>query len=214
MKLRRMPSHPAFRLEGRSRHFQSLWELELTPGEATSRHQHYESEEIIYVVHGEGRVRVAELDYRMVPGEVVLVPPRTEHVIANQGDLTLRAITVESRLVGHGGGTIEPASPEQLVRLDPAVEAQVRSEAEASIRNIEEVIGALPSLVDEAVAIKTLVELFDIGGQISERIEKTLGLDSSEGLTALGEVERKIMLAVVEVSSRYKRPGSGRWLWG
>ena len=67
MKLRRLKSHPDFRLEGRSRHFQSFWELELTPGEETVVHQHYESEELIYVVSGVGTVAINKLERPLEP---------------------------------------------------------------------------------------------------------------------------------------------------
>ena len=74
-------------------------------------------------------------------------------------------------------------------------------------------LGDLPSDVDEAVAIQTIVELFDIGGQLSEQIEKGVGLDNAEGVRALTEIERKIMLAVVRIAGRYQTRGRG-WLFG
>src|SRR5436309_6523604 len=95
MKMRRMPSHPEFKLEGRSRHFQSFWELELVPGEETSPHSHFESEEIIYLLDGTGSITVARQVRSVAQGEVVLVPPCTSHAIANRSDRLLRAITVE-----------------------------------------------------------------------------------------------------------------------
>lgn len=216
MRMRRLPSHPAFRLEGRSRHFQSFWELELTPGEETSSHQHYESEEVIYLVSGQALVTVARQEKPVQPGEVVLVPPRTDHVIANRSEELVHALTVESRL--DLGGEEQPpkvATPEEAQR---AVE-----EAQKSAVTIEQLMGGLPKDVDEAVAIRTIVELFDIGGNLSEQIEQTLGLDNATGISALGQVERKIMSAVVEITSRYRRqekgggggsPSSGRFNWG
>lgn len=200
--MRRMPSHPAFKLEGRSRHFQSFWELELTPGEATVPHQHYESEELIYLVAGQGEVRVAELERRVIPGEVVLVPPRTDHVIMNRSGLLLRAITVESRL----DLTAEAQPTPELT----ASSAEIRAveDSQRALRSVEEVLGELPTQVDEAAAIKTIVELFDIGGKLAERIESSLGLDNQTGLDALTRVERQIMQAVVEITARYRDAGS------
>jgi len=208
---RRIPSHPIFKLEGRSRHFQSFWELELTPGEETCPHQHYESEELIYLVQGEGRVRIAEEERRVTPGVVVLVPPRTDHVIANRSDHLLKAITVESRL----DLVTPPEEPAQLETLEElqASAAEIRAEESAatSLRAIEATLEGLPAQVDEAVAIKTIVELFDIGGKLAEQIEEELGLDNAGGRQALLKVERRIMAAVVEVSGRYSAPGR---LWG
>lgn len=217
MRMRRLPSHPAFKLEGRSRHFQAFWELELTPGEETSPHQHYESEEVIYLVSGQALVTVARQEKAVQPGEVVLVPPRTDHVIANRSEDLVHALTVESLLDLGGEEEAGPkvATPEEAQR---AIE-----EAQKSARTIEQLMGALPRDVDEAVAIRTIVELFDIGGDLSERIEQSLGLDNATGVSALGQVERKIMQAVVEITSRYRRqekgggggdrPSSGRFNW-
>lgn len=215
MRMRRLPSHPAFKLEGRSKHFQAFWELELTPGEETSPHQHYESEEVIYLVSGSAHVTVARQEKAVQPGEVVLVPPRTDHVIANRSEEIVHALTVESLLdLGESDPVKKVATPEETQR---AVEA-----AQKSTRTIEQLMGELPKDVDEAVAIRTIVELFDIGGSLSEQIEQTLGLDNATGISALGQVERKIMQAVVEITSRYRRadkgggdrPTSGRFNWG
>lgn len=218
MRMRRLPSHPAFRLEGRSRHFQAFWELELTPGEETSPHQHYESEEVIYLVSGQALVTVARQEKPVQPGEVVLVPPRTDHVIANRSEVLVHALTVESRL-DLGG----PGDGEQVVKVPTPEETQrATEEAQKSARTIEQLMGDLPKDVDEAVAIRTIVELFDIGGNLSERIEQSLGLDNATGISALGQVEHKIMQAVVEITARYRRPdksggggsSSGRFNWG
>ena len=202
MRLTRIKSHPAFRLEGRSKHFQSFWELELTPGEETVKHQHYESEEIIYLVSGEGQIQVAESEHRVEPGEVVLVPPRTNHVIANRSDRVLRAITVESRF---------DLGEEPLTDIaDAKAIIQATEAAKRVSRTIDGLLEGLPTNVDEAVAIQTIVELFDIGGELSEQIENGVGLDNVEGVRALSEIERKIMLAVVRIAGRYQTRGRRR----
>lgn len=206
MKLRRLKSHPDFKLEGRSHHFQSFWELELTPGEETNVHQHYESEELICVVSGHGTIAIDNLERVLTPGEVALVPPRTDHVIKNLSDGLVRAVTVESRFDLGVGGVIEapssPVSPEALA----ASEARARD----SVNTIEELMGQLPGRLDEAKAIHTILSLFDIGGNLSEEIEEAIGLDNAQGLEALTAVEHRIMEAVVEISGRYRRR-SGRF---
>ncbi len=221
MRMRRLPSHPAFRLEGRSRHFQAFWEVELTPGEETARHQHYESEEVIYLVTGQALVTIARDERAVSPGEVVLVPPRTDHVIANRSEQVVHALTVESlldlgeaadgaaaELVAGDGPNAPPACPPAII-----TPAQAEEEARTSMRTIEQLVADLPPDVDEARAIKTIVELFDIGGALSEKIESSVGLDNPTGVDALVQVERRIMLAVVEITSRYRRRG-GRFSWG
>lgn len=185
MKMRRMPSHPEFKLEGRSRHFQSFWELELESGEETSPHSHFESEEIVYLLDGEGLIRVERSERVVTPGEVILVPPRVTHLIANRSDRTLRAITVESRFDLGEEKTEEPPR-----------------ESSASI---DRILADLPGDVDEATAIQKIVELFDVGGKLSEQIEKALGLDNDDGVGALSTIEKKIMQAVVEITQRYKK---------
>ncbi len=208
MRMRRLPSHPAFRLEG-SRHFQSFWELELTPGEETNRHQHFESEEVIYLVTGQAMVTVAAEERAVQPGEVVLVPPRTDHVIANRSEVVVTALTVESGLEQATGLELAVAGGAEGQAPSASLEA-----AQKTLRTIEEVMGELPPDVDEAVAIKTIVELFDIGGGLSEQIEASLGLDNASGVGALAQVERRIMQAVVEITARYRRRGGRAWMWG
>src|SRR5579872_7435640 len=184
MKMRRMPSHPEFKLEGRSRHFQSFWELELESGEETSPHSHFECEEIIYLLDGHGLVTVASNERAVTPGEVVLVPARVSHRIANPSDRHLRAITVESRF--------EPVEEEK---------APPRESAATLDRLMED----LPGDMNEAAAIQKIVELFDVGGRLSEQIEQALGLDNDDGVGALSTIERKIMKAVVEIAERYRK---------
>lgn len=204
MKMRRLPSHPAFKLEG-SRFFRSFWELELTPGEETDAHQHKDSEEVLYIVSGEAIITVAADERPVQPGEVVLVPPRTDHIIANRSGQLLQALQVESRLPAPGevpAVEVEPVVPDEAARK--------------TVQTIEQLISGLPKDVDEAVAIRTIVELFDIGGGLTERIEKALGLDNQDGMNALGQVEQRIMQAVVEITARYRSGGRGytNRLWG
>jgi mannose-6-phosphate isomerase-like protein (cupin superfamily) len=186
MKIRRMPSHPEFKLEGRSRHFQSFWELELDAGEETSPHSHFESEEIVYLLDGEGLIRVERSERVVTPGEVVLVPPRVSHMIANRSDRLLRAITVESRF---------DLGDEEESKADGPRE---------SAATIDRIMEDLPGDVNEALAIQKIVELFDVGGRLSEQIEKALGLDNDDGVGALSTIEKKIMKAVVEITQRYR----------
>lgn len=187
MKMRRMPSHPEFKLEGRSRHFQSFWELELEPGEETSPHQHFESEEIVYLLDGTGSIQIESTKRVIDPGEVVLVPPRTSHAIANPtSDQLLRAITVESR-------------------FDLGEEKKDEEKPRETAASLDRIISDVPTDVDEATAIKTIVELFDVGGRLSEQIEEAFGLDNDDGVNALTRIEKKIMQAVVEITQRYKR---------
>ena len=112
--------------------------------------------------------------------------PRTSHMIANRSDRVLRAITVESRF-DLGDGEAEAQAPRE------------------SAATIDRIVEELPGDVDEAVAIQKIVELFDVGGRLSDQIEKALGLDNDDGVGALATIEKKIMKAVLEITTRYRK---------
>src|SRR3990170_2869155 len=54
---------------------QSLAEAALTPGQATQRHYHAETEEIYYVVEGSGEMELDGEHRRVSIGDAVLIPP-------------------------------------------------------------------------------------------------------------------------------------------
>jgi mannose-6-phosphate isomerase-like protein (cupin superfamily) len=60
---------------------QSLAEATVAAGGATQRHYHRESEEIYYVVEGEGEVEVDGQRAPVGPGDAVLIPPGAWHEI-------------------------------------------------------------------------------------------------------------------------------------
>jgi mannose-6-phosphate isomerase-like protein (cupin superfamily) len=69
---------------------QSLAEATLAPGQATQRHYHARSEEIYFVVAGEGEMEL-DGDRRLVtPGDAVLIPPGAWHQIRARGEAPLR----------------------------------------------------------------------------------------------------------------------------
>lgn len=60
---------------------QSLAEATLAPGQATERHYHARSEEIYFVVAGEGEMELDGERRRVRPGDAVLIPPGAWHQI-------------------------------------------------------------------------------------------------------------------------------------
>ena len=60
---------------------QSLAEATLGPGGATDRHYHRESEEIYYVVDGEGEMEVDGERTAVAAGDAILIPPGAWHWI-------------------------------------------------------------------------------------------------------------------------------------
>ena len=69
---------------------QSLAEARLAPGASTAGHHHVKTEEIYYILEGQGRVQVGD-EYREVTvGDAVAVPPGSYHKITNTGEGVLK----------------------------------------------------------------------------------------------------------------------------
>ena len=64
---------------------QSVAEATLGPGQATRRHFHARSEEIYFVLAGEGEMEVAGERAHVRPGDAVLIPPGARHQIRAEG---------------------------------------------------------------------------------------------------------------------------------
>ena len=60
---------------------QSLAEATLDPGQATERHYHARSEEIYFLLEGEGEMEVDGDRRRVRPGDAVLIPAGAWHQI-------------------------------------------------------------------------------------------------------------------------------------
>lgn len=60
---------------------QSLAEASLTPGQATQRHYHQRSEEIYFILDGRAEMEVDGESRQVGPGDAILLPPGSWHVI-------------------------------------------------------------------------------------------------------------------------------------
>jgi mannose-6-phosphate isomerase-like protein (cupin superfamily) len=60
---------------------QSLAEATLEPGQATERHYHAESEELYYLLAGDGEMEVDGERSAVGPGDAILIPPGAWHQI-------------------------------------------------------------------------------------------------------------------------------------
>jgi mannose-6-phosphate isomerase-like protein (cupin superfamily) len=69
---------------------QSLAEARLPVGGSTQEHYHPKTEEIYYITHGEGKMRIGEEEQRVVVGDAIAIPPGERHKIWNDGQETLR----------------------------------------------------------------------------------------------------------------------------
>jgi quercetin dioxygenase-like cupin family protein len=66
---------------------QSLAEASLGPGQATERHYHRLSEEIYFILDGEGTLELDGEKQRVGAGDAALIPPGARHSIVAASDL-------------------------------------------------------------------------------------------------------------------------------
>lgn len=71
---------------------QSLAEATVPQGGATQEHYHARTEEIYYITHGSGRMRIGNQERDVNPGDAIAIPPGLRHKIWNQGDGPLRLL--------------------------------------------------------------------------------------------------------------------------
>ena len=71
---------------------QSLAEATLEPGQVTERHYHSVSEEIYFVLKGQGEMELDGETRFLRPGDAVLIPPGGWHTLENNGTSELRIL--------------------------------------------------------------------------------------------------------------------------
>jgi mannose-6-phosphate isomerase-like protein (cupin superfamily) len=91
-----------------ARNMSVTW-LEVPAGAEQTLRSHEEAEQVYVVVRGAGTMSVAGDTQGVEEGDLILVPPATDHSIANQGDTELACISVQSPPVAvaelYGGQT-------------------------------------------------------------------------------------------------------------
>jgi mannose-6-phosphate isomerase-like protein (cupin superfamily) len=78
-----------------SRNMSVTW-LEIPPGADETLHSDEEAEQVYVVVRGSGRMTVAGDTGVVSEGDLVMVPPATDHAIENDGADTMACISVQS----------------------------------------------------------------------------------------------------------------------
>jgi mannose-6-phosphate isomerase-like protein (cupin superfamily) len=78
-----------------SRNVSVNW-LEVPPGAADELRSHEEAEQVYIVVRGGCRMSATGDTQSLGPGDLVLIPPATDHSVANDGDETLALVSVQS----------------------------------------------------------------------------------------------------------------------
>ncbi len=68
---------------------QSLAEARLPAGASTTAHFHPLTEEIYYILSGQGSMRIGTETSPVGPGDAIAIPPGAEHQITNTGSETL-----------------------------------------------------------------------------------------------------------------------------
>jgi mannose-6-phosphate isomerase-like protein (cupin superfamily) len=71
---------------------QSLAEARLPVGASTQEHYHPRAEEIYYITHGHGRMRIEGGLREVKPGDAIAIPPGKKHKLWNTGTETLRLL--------------------------------------------------------------------------------------------------------------------------
>ena len=81
-----------------SRHMTVTW-LEVPPGTSQGLHSHEEAEQVYVVVAGIGTLSAAGDTEQLEPGDLALIPPASDHTLANEGEEMLALVSVQSPAV-------------------------------------------------------------------------------------------------------------------
>src|SRR5918911_1412266 len=78
-----------------SRNLSVNW-LEVPPGASEELRSHEEAEQVYVVVSGSGAMSATGDTQRLGVGDLVLIPPATDHAVANDGAEPLALVSVQS----------------------------------------------------------------------------------------------------------------------
>ena len=81
-----------------SRHMTVTW-LEVPPGASQVLHSHEEAEQVYVVVGGIGTLSAAGDTEQLEPGDLALIPPASDHTVANEGEEMLALVSAQSPAV-------------------------------------------------------------------------------------------------------------------
>ena len=90
---------------------QSLAEARLPAGTSTQEHFHIKTEEIYYITHGAGRIRIEGETRDIKPGDAIAIPPGCKHKLWNTGNETLRLLCCCAPAYEHGDTIITESVP-------------------------------------------------------------------------------------------------------
>ncbi|MDG1889857.1 MAG: cupin domain-containing protein [Verrucomicrobiota bacterium] len=91
---------------------QSLAEATLPSGCATDEHFHERSEEIYFILEGQGRMRIEDEEQVVQVGDAIAIPPGKRHKLWNTGKQSLRLLCCCAPCYEHEDTVVtEPKSP-------------------------------------------------------------------------------------------------------
>ncbi len=90
---------------------QSLAEARLPVGASTQEHYHPKAEEIYYITHGTGRMRIEEEVRDVRVGDAIAIPPGRKHKLWNTGKETLRLLCCCAPAYEHSDTVITEETP-------------------------------------------------------------------------------------------------------
>ncbi len=90
---------------------QSLAEARLPAGASTQEHYHIKTEEIYYITHGAGRIRIAGETRDVKTGDAIAIPPGRKHKLWNTGNETLRLLCCCAPAYEHSDTIITESVP-------------------------------------------------------------------------------------------------------
>lgn len=90
---------------------QSLAEARLPAGGSTQEHYHLKTEEIYYITHGTGRIRIEGETRDVNPGDAIAIPPGQKHKLWNTGKETLRLLCCCAPAYEHSDTIITESEP-------------------------------------------------------------------------------------------------------
>ena len=71
---------------------QSLAEARVPVGASTQEHYHVKTEEIYYITHGRGKIRIDGETRAVGPGDAIAITPGSRHKLWNTGNEVLRLL--------------------------------------------------------------------------------------------------------------------------
>jgi mannose-6-phosphate isomerase-like protein (cupin superfamily) len=98
---------------------QSLAEARLPVGGATQEHFHAQAEEIYYITHGIGRIRIEEQVRDVVVGDAIAILPGQRHKLWNIGAEPLRLLCCCAPAYEHSDTVVTEENPSQSPPSEP-----------------------------------------------------------------------------------------------